>query len=174
MSIFEKLEVHLHTACEEALESCHPDTCIIFSNQSGQEPSNPYIVLDILFNEQIGRTQTATRADPVYGEDGEITHYTLNSQAQYEVTVQVSCIGSKAGAMAFDFHHLLNTTLVWERFQLQNLYPIRKTDVRRSPILRETKWVDRYNFDVTFNFAVSTNQTVDIIEYLKYKIELVR
>lgn len=173
MSIFEKLEVSLHTACEEALESYHPNTLIIFSNQSGQEPSNPYIVLDVLFNEQIGRTQTSTRADPVYGEGGEIAHYTLNSQAHYEVTVQVSCIGSEAGTLAFDFHHLLNTTLVWEKFQLQNLYPIRKTDIRRSPVLRETKWVDRYNFDVTFTFAVSTNQTVDIIEYLKYRIELV-
>ena len=67
MSVFEKLEASLHTACKEALESYHPDTLIIFSNQSGQEPSNPYIVLDIMFNEQKGRTQTSTRADTVHG-----------------------------------------------------------------------------------------------------------
>lgn len=174
MSIYEQLEESLYDSCEAVLADYYPDTPIIFTHVNGPEPSNPYIAMQIMFVEQIGRTQTSTRADAVYGEGGEITHYVLNSQAQYETTVQVSCIGSEAGTLAFDFHHLLNTTVVWEKFQLQNLYPIRKTDIRRSPILRETKWVDRYNFDVTFNFSVSTNQIVDIIEYLKYKIELVR
>lgn len=165
MSIYEQLEDSLYASCEAALSEYYPTAPILFTNQGGQEPSVPYVSIQIVFAEQMGRTQTATRADPIYDEDGEITHYVLNSQAHYETTVQISCIGSRAGAMAFDFHHLLNTTLVWEKFQLNNLYPIRKTEVRRAPILRETDWIERYNFDVFFTYSVSTNQMVDVIEY---------
>lgn len=168
MSIYEQLENSLYDSCELALADYYPNSPIIFTHGTGSEPKVPYITLQILFVEQIGRTETATRADPVYDEEGEITHYELNSKAQYEVTVQFSGMGSSAGALAFDLHHLLNTTLVWEKFQLHNLYPIRKSEVRRAPLLRETEWVDRYNFDVIFTYSVSTNQKVDVIEYITF------
>lgn len=165
MSIYSQLETSLYDSCVAGLSNYYPNTPIIFSHGSGPEPNVPYITLQILSVEQMGRTQTATRADPVYNEDEEITHYVLNSQGHYEVTVQFSGVGSNAGGLTFDFHHLLNTTLVWEKFQINSLYPIRKTDVRRAPMLRETQWVERYNFDVVFTYSVSTNQTVDVIEY---------
>lgn len=172
MSIYEQLEESLYDSCEAALADYYPDTPIIFTHVNGPELSNPYIAMQIMFVEQMGRTQTSTLADPVYGEDDEIIHYTLNSQAHYEVTVQFSGVGTSAGSMTFDLHHLLNTTLVWEKFQLNNLYPIRKTEVRRAPILRETQWVERYNFDVVFTYSVTTNQVVDTIEFIRFKQEM--
>lgn len=173
VSIYEQLEDSLIDSFEEALPERYAGTPIIFSHGMGLEPKDTYIVLDIINMVQIGRTQTSTRASPKQEVDEEQIDYELTSKGDYEVTVQVSAIGKKAGAIATDLHHLINTTPVWEKFQLNELYPIRKTDVRRSPVLRDTRWVERMNMDVTFTYSVYTKQDIDVIEKVGFKYEII-
>lgn len=171
MSIYSQLRNSLYDSLDLIVSEYYPNTPIIFSHQDGDEPAVTYIDLQELFVEQQGRVQTSTRTsqvvDPVTGEIKNM----LNTQAHYEVEYQLGFTGSKAGDIAYDLHHLINTTPVWEKFQLHSLYPIRKTEVRRSPLLRETQWIERFLFDVTFTYSVSTDQEVDVIEFISFAIE---
>tara|TARA_R110000744_G_C19371770_1_gene563156 strand:+ start:28443 stop:28958 length:516 start_codon:yes stop_codon:yes gene_type:complete len=167
MSIFTTVRTDIRASTVDALSDTYPTTPIIFSHQNGEEPAVTYIDIQEINTTQIGRTQTSTRTTDVTVE-GDLKGY-LNSQNHYEITIQYSVTGSQSGDIAHDLHHLLNTTPVWEKFQLNNLYPIRKSDVRRAPILRETQWIDRYNFDVTFTYSVVTEQIVDVVEYATFE-----
>jgi len=169
MSIFQQLRDSLYDSFSLVLADYYPTTPIIFSHQDGDEPNTTYLDLQEISVEQVGRVQTSTRTEEI--DDDGIIRNMLNTQAHYETVIQVGFVGSQSGNIAYDLHHLINTTPMWEKFQLHNLYPIRKSEVRRSPLLRETKWVERFLFDVTFTYSVSTNQEVDVIENFTHIIQ---
>ena len=41
---------------------------------------------------------------------------------------------------------------------------MRKSQIRRAPQKRDTKWVEYHNVDVTFNYVITTNQLIDVVE----------
>ena len=41
---------------------------------------------------------------------------------------------------------------------------MRKSQVRRAPQKRDTKWVEYHNIDVTFSYHVVSTDTVDIVD----------
>ncbi|MNQ35948.1 hypothetical protein D3C85_494550 [compost metagenome] len=154
---------------------------VIYSHQNGSEPNTAYCVINILNHTQRGRTQTATFTDdgdwePDY--DGELTFggeepFTsiltkhLIHTAVYEVVVQFTFAGSDAPDLAHDFmQNICNNVVVTEAYQKQNLAPMRKSNLRRAPQKRDTQWVDYYNIDVTFSYAVRTTQSIDWIEHV--------
>lgn len=132
------------------------DKFIIFSNGNGTEPVESYVVINILNIEQQGHHITSTLTN----EDEE-----LSIQAQYECLVQFSFIGSLSGDMAQSFTQRINNNPVaLEELKKQRLGLMRKSQIRRAPQKRDTKWVEYHNMDVTFNYTVNTDQIVDVVE----------
>lgn len=140
-----------------------PNTPVIHSHQSGNEPTGTYVVINPIMPEQIGRTQYSTTAS-----DQETIHITT----VWETTTQFEFIGKDGADMAFFFDLAMNNVVNWEEFQRKELSFIRKSNVRPAPMLRETMWVERYNLDVTFTFSVTQTQVVDIIEDISFIIDI--
>lgn len=129
---------------------------VIFSHSGGIEPAESYLVVNILNIEQQGHHSTSTLAT----EDEELIF-----QIAYEVTCQLSFIGSLSGDMSQSFtQNINNNPLTRLELQRNNLGFMRKSQIRRAPQKRDTKWVEYHNMDVTFNYVVTTNQLVDVVE----------
>lgn len=133
-----------------------PTTPVVFSHSGGTEPAESYVVINILSITQSGHhiTSTLTNIDEE-----------LSIQAAYEVFVQLSFIGSLSGDMAQSFTQRINNNPVaLEELKKNKLGLMRKSQIRRAPQKRDTKWVEYHNMDVTFNYVVITNQLVDVVE----------
>ena len=128
---------------------------IIYSHSNGAEPAESYVVINILQAEQVGRGYTSTLVN-------ELDELTI--QANYNIYAQFSFIGSKSGEMSQVFTQQLNNVLVREEWQRNNLNLRTKTNIRRAPQKRDTKWVEYHNMDVVFTYAVNTQQVVDVVE----------
>ncbi len=130
---------------------------IFFSHSNGTEPSNPFVVINILGIEQIGKHSTSTLADP--------TQNILNIRASYEINVQFSFCGSTAGDMAQSFSQRINNNpLSFESLNKEKLSVMRKSNIRRAPQKRDTQWVEYFNQDVVFSYIINTQQVVDWVE----------
>ena len=129
---------------------------VIFSNSNGTEPAESYVVVNILNIEQQGHHSKST----LLNADDELVF-----QVAYEIMCQFSFIGSLSGDMAQSFtQNINNNPLALEELKKQKLGLMRKSQIRRAPQKRDTKWVEYHNMDVTFNYVVITNQLVDVVE----------
>ena len=128
---------------------------MIFSHNNGTEPAESYVVINLLQIEQVGKGYTSTLTNA----DEELT-----IQANYNVYAQFSFIGSQSGDMSQSFTQRLNSVLVREELQRNSLNLRTKTNIRRAPQKRDTKWVEYHNMDVVFTYAVNTQQIVDVVE----------
>jgi hypothetical protein len=129
---------------------------VIFSNSSGTEPSGSYVVVNILAIEQIGHRSNSSKLDSL----GR-----LSTMVSYEVQAQYSFIGSASGDMAQSFTQRINNNQTSLNAQTaNNLRVMRKSSLRRAPQLRDTKWVEYHNIDVTFSYNVVTQEAVDEID----------
>ena len=129
---------------------------VIFSHENGPEPSVSYVVVNILNIEQQGHHSTSTLAN---------ANETLTFQVAYEVMCQLSFIGSLSGDMSQSFtQNINNNPLTRLELQRNKLGLMRKSQIRRAPQKRDTKWVEYHNLDVTFNYIVITDQLVDVVE----------
>lgn len=133
------------------------DKYIFFSHSGGTEPSNPFVVINILGIEQIGKHSTSTLSDP--------TDNVLYIRASYEINVQFSFCGSTAGDMAQSFSQRINNNpLSFESLNKEKLSVMRKSNIRRAPQKRDTQWVEYFNQDVVFSYIINTQQIVDWVE----------
>lgn len=133
-----------------------PTTPVVFSHSGGSEPAESYVVVNILSIEQQGHHSTSAQTT---------TDYKLAVRVVYEVMVQFSFVGSLSGDMSQSFTQRINnnpTTL--QALTKNNLGFMRKSQIRRAPQKRDTKWVEYHNLDATFNYIVNTNQLVDVVE----------
>jgi hypothetical protein len=134
----------------------YPTTPTIFSHNNGTEPAESYVVVNILSITQQGHHSTSTLAT----EDEELIF-----QAAYEVMTQMSFIGSLSGDMSQSFtQNINNNPLTRLESQRNKLGFMRKSQIRRAPQKRDTKWVEYHNVDVTFNYVITTNQLIDVVE----------
>lgn len=152
-----------------------PNAPVIFSNSNGAEPAESYVVVNILSIEQQGHHMTSTLAaitgDFGYGigmgegyGDSDSTPK-LSIQVAFEIICQFSFIGSLSGDMAHSFTQRINNNPVaLEELKKNRLGLMRKSQIRRAPQKRDTKWVEYHNMDVTFNYIAITEQTVDIVD----------
>lgn len=164
MSIFSEVRTALREGTLVVLNDYFPTAAsknsgIIYSHTNGTEPNKPYVVIQMGSLKQVDRTSYSTFAD---------SQENLTIINHYEIMAQFSFVGSLAGDMAFDFQNAVsNNVVMWEAFQKFNLAPIRKSTLRRVPALRETKWIEYQNLDVTFSYAVKTTQKVDVVEHIR-------
>lgn len=134
----------------------YPTTLVKFSHDNGPEPSASYVVINILNTEQKGHHSTSTLVN---------TDETLTFQVAYEVNCQFSFIGSLSGEMSQSFNNNINNNpLTRLELSRNKLGFMRKSQVRRAPQKRDTKWVEYHNMDVTFSYIVVTNQLIDSVD----------
>jgi len=155
MSIYSDVRSSIRKGALAALsEFTNPQ--VIFSHSGGTEPAESYVVVNILSIEQQGHHSTSTLAN-----DNE----TLTFQTAFEVMVQFSFVGSLSGDMSQSFHNNINNNpLTRLELSRNKLGFMRKSQIRRAPQKRETKWVEYHNLDVTFNYIVITDQLIDVVE----------
>lgn len=134
----------------------YPTTPVIFSHTNGTEPAESYLVINILNIEQQGHHSTSAQTR---------TDYKLDVRVVYEVMAQFSFVGSLSGDMAQSFTQRINNVPVSrEALTKNNLGFMRKSQIRRAPQKRDTKWVEYHNLDATFNYIVNTSEISDWVE----------
>lgn len=139
----------------------YPTTQVIYSHQNGSEPSTPYVVIQIVSLNQVGRNESSTLTD----ESSPSKKLTI--KATYEGRVQFMFCGSTAPDMAQDFTQAIcNNIVVTEAYQRNNLAPMRKGNVTRSPQKRDTGWVEFFTTNVVFSYAIKTTQDIDWVEHV--------
>ena len=162
MSIYSSIKTALRLGTIEALkQSGFTNTPVIYSHQNGTEPTDSYVVIQIVSLNQIGHSQTDAVTDdsPV---NKKITYKTY-----YESLVQFTFAGSSGPEIAHEFLNAIpNNIVVREAYQKNNLSPVRKSLLRRAPQKRDTKWVEFLNLDVTFSYMVKTTQTMDWVDHV--------
>lgn len=132
------------------------DELLFFSHTGGTEPSKPFVVINILAMEQIGKNSTSTLTS---------TSRNLYVRASYEVNVQFTFCGSAAGDMAQSFSQRINNNpLSLQSTQKEKLSVMRKSNIRRAPQKRDTQWVEYFNQDVVFSYILNTTQPIDWVE----------
>lgn len=155
MAIYPQVRTALRNSAIAALAD-YPTTPIIFSNANGTEPAESYVVISISSINQQGHHSTST----LLNTSGELIF-----SVAYEIFVQISFIGSLSGELAQAFtQNINNNPLTRQALQTQKLGFMRKSQIRRAPQLRDTKWVEYHNMDVTFNYVVVTNQVIDSVD----------
>lgn len=154
MAIFTDLKQAIRKGAIAALSE-YPTTPVIFSHSNGAEPAESYVVINILNIEQQGRhsTSSQTRAN-----------FELNIRVVYEVMAQFSFVGSLSGDMSQSFVQRMNNPATLQTLTKNNLGFIRKSQIRRAPQKRDTKWVEYHNVDATFNYIVNTTDISEWVE----------
>lgn len=130
---------------------------LFFSHTNGSEPSKPFVVINILGIEQIGKHSTSTLSNPADNM--------LYIRASYEINVQFTFCGSTAGDMAQSFSQRINNNpFSFSALNQEKLSVMRKSNIRRAPQKRDTKWVEYFNQDVVFTYTLNTEQPIDWVE----------
>lgn len=155
MAIFTDLQEAIRLSVIASLPE-HPTTLVKFSHDNGPEPSSSYVVINVLNIEQQGHHSTSTLVN---------TDETLTFQVAYEIMCQFSFIGSLSGEMSQSFNNNINNNpLTRLELSRNKLGFMRKSQIRRAPQKRDTKWVEYHNIDVTFSYIVVTNQLIDSVD----------
>ena len=158
MNIYSTVRGAIRNVTLKALDEFVNPT-VIFSHQSGNEPSGSYVTVSILNVDQTGRHVSSGLVEA----NGAKFEETI--KVSYEVMCQLSFVGSQSGEMAYSFYQRINNNpLVFEEPARNKLGIMRKSQVRRAPQKRDTTWVEYHNLDVTFSYHIVTKQVVDIIE----------
>ena len=138
-----------------------PGVPVIYSHQNGSEPSSPYVVVQIISLNQVGRNESSTLTDDAIPQK----HLTI--KATYEGRVQFTFAGTDAPDMAQDFlQAVCNNVVITEAYQKNSVAPMRKGTLKRSPQKRDTQWVEFFSIDVTFSYAIRTTQDIDWVEHV--------
>lgn len=139
--------------------------CIpIISHQNGVEPPESYCVINTLMITRTGRAEASNGLLNFDSTAQRMVQYSVN---QFEVNVQMDFLGENAAENCMDYwSQFSGNTAVREIYLRNNLSPRRISDMRRSPQLRDTVWIDAYSFDITMGFAVQTAQDVDWADYI--------
>ena len=158
MNIYSTVRGAIRNVTLKALDEFVNPT-VIFSHQSGNEPSGSYVTVSILNVDQTGRHVSSGLVEA----NGAKFEETI--KVSYEVMAQLSFVGSQSGEMAYSLYQRINNNpLVLEEAARNKLGFMRKSQVRRAPQKRDTQWVEYHNLDVTFSYHVVTKQVVDIVE----------
>jgi hypothetical protein len=154
MPIYSDVRAALRKGALAALSE-YPAAPVIFSNSNGTEPAESYVVVNILNIEQQGHHSTSSQTT---------TDFKLDVRVVYEVMAQFSFVGSLSGDMAQSFTQRINNPAFREALTKNHLGFLRKSQIRRAPQKRDTKWVEYHNLDATFNYIVNTSEVIDWVE----------
>lgn len=162
MNIYETFEKSLVKTMKEIFQELGTQCKVIVSHQNGPEPTVDYCMINTIRIVKTDRAQGPGGALEFSGVS--LKEYIVQ---HYEVVVQVNFFGDGAAENAMDyFSQYSGNTVIREFYQRNNLATRRISDLRRSPQLRDTRWVNSFAFDMTLGFAVQTIQDVDWADYV--------
>lgn len=161
MAFYEDLEANLYSATQSALTLAgHTGVEIVYANSNALEPANTYCVINIINLTQTGYTNEDTFLIGTPPALHTVTHYIAN--------VQYSIIGERSRIVAPDFRHaVVNNRASLMAFKEKGFGLLRKSQFRNIPQLRDTTWVDCFNFDVELSFAITDDQQINWVDYVK-------
>lgn len=143
----------------KALEEYFPDELsapIIYSHLSGSEPSESYVVINLLGIYPQGRAQVSTLTT---------TDFKYTYSSNYEVEYRLVFVGSDGGDLAHTFaNKVAGSPSVKDAFRANKLGYMRKGAIARSPVKRETQWVDYHSLDITFSYQVMSQEEIDYFD----------
>lgn len=156
--IYEDLETSLYTAVQTALPV---GFTTIFGYENGPEPPFPFLQIDVISMDAIGRDYSGFLVCPTDSS----THY----EQTYEAIVRFYFFGHNDSGrtiadIATEFEFSLNKQSVQEAFEANKIGLMRKSGLLRSPKKYDTKWVMCYQMDCTFSYTVSDKQTINWVE----------
>lgn len=147
-------------------KSIFPDNKVIRAQQGGNEPTNPYVVVQVIREDQVGTPYV----DTLLSTTNKIT-----TTVVYDALVQFSFISKDsdaAGNMVKQFVQLMKTPSTREVFRINRLSCRQISSVRTVSSLREGEWVQHYNVDATFSYASITEQTYQPITSVTLEDEM--
>lgn len=165
---------NIEDALYQGVVGAFPDIKAIIAYQNGHELVAPYCLIDVLNQQMVGREQISNYCE---GVEPDVV-YTQEVQEQYEVLVRFTFIGKDdnsvdtASNTAHEFYSALNNPLKRYYFALQNLAVMRKGNVKRSPIIRDTKIYNGYSIDVTFSYCLKMTETGEYFDTVEISGEL--
>jgi hypothetical protein len=162
MDIYTTFEKSMVSVVDKVCKELEIDCIPIVSHQNGPEPTRNYVAINTLMMVAAGKAD----ASPGSYDSGKSKMFQETVQ-NYEVHVQLTFFGAKSAENAMGyFSQYSGNTAVRETYLRNNLSPRRRSDLRRSPQLREGVWVNSFSFDLILGFAVKTVQEVDWADYV--------
>ena len=142
----------------------YTDPLVIFKHQNGPEPDKTYCAIYIIRLQDTGRATKSLFLEDVTGDYSVGRHY---SQQHFRATLQLTFVGKNSGDMAHDLKQAMNNSLLAREDLLkQDLSFLDCTDIRSNPQLRETRWVESFNFDINLGYSVQHTEDLTWVEYI--------
>lgn len=151
MDIYSALEERLWDLFTE-INSDNSDVPFIFSYEGGPELPMEYGAVHILDIRQVGRS-----AIPIAFNRND----KIDVRAVYRALVQITFVGDSSGSNSSQFYHMLNSPKASGAMQRHSLAVESKSNLRKAPQRRDSRWVQSYNFDLSLNFIINTPLTED-------------
>ena len=166
-TFYDKFEEHLYIATRKVLDDLSLTTVNVhYANNDVLEPSKTYCVLNVIDIQEFGYTDEASWM--------KLDQNTLDFNTHYKACVQFSIIGTKARSVSTTlWHHITRNPVSVFTFQKNNLGFLNRSKIRKAPQLRESTWVDGFNFDIEMSFSVYTKQVHDWIEKIVVNDEII-
>jgi len=167
MKLVEVIKDSIYDSLEAIFrELDYPEAKIVFANENGLEPTKTYCIVNILDRQRQGRTSYSTYLSRD-AESWDTEFFTL--------CLRLSFNGKEADSLSWDFDDGLPAIKPFmEEFQKRKLGFLRKSKLRRIPQPRETQWVDAWNLDVDFSFAIQSRHVMDWVEFITINGEVFR
>lgn len=167
---FSDFEGNIYDCLEATLNTLGIDSNIQFAGEVNDQHGDT-IYISVLGMNQVGQRITGAR---VQGSDESVNgkNYKFITR-QYQADIQLSVLGSGSFVNSSRLHSNIRSRddiiSVWWQHSIPLL---NVTNLRRSPQLHETKWVDGYSFDVKVNFMIHENYEVNPIDKVKWVTSL--
>lgn len=137
---------------------------VIFKHQNAPEPNQTYCAIYIIRLQETGRSTKSFFLEDVDDDPTVGKHY---AQQHFKATLQLTFVGKDSGDMAHDLKQAMNNSLLAREDLLRkDLSFIDCTDVRSNPQLRETRWVDSFNFDINLGYSVQHTEDLNWVEFI--------
>lgn len=161
MDFYESFE----NAIYDSLEAMFPLTTIIFAHDNAPENVTPYITIQVIDLDNVGREEIETLVTT--DDKRQIVKH-------YESKVIIKFVGDEskqvlAGSLASDFEFFLDSPAVQDTLSRNNLSLMRKSRISRIPAKWDTAFYMVYSIDVYFAFSVVARQDSDYINVVNLK-----
>lgn len=160
MNIFNDLESSLYAVAS----TLFPTWRIIFPYQNGPEPQTPYLVINVMKLDAIGREYTSDGVHVDVSDVGSTTTVqTYSAKVRFEL-IGLNDTATTAGEMAQEFDFALRTPLAYEQQQINRVSLLRKSPIIRLPLKRETDMYMFFQLDTQFGYTVEWEYEQDWID----------
>jgi len=165
LSVYDDLGTRVQRALTATLTRLgYTNPLVIYKYQNAPEPNKSFVAIHILRNSSVGRSSKAVFLQDVVGNEDVGRHY---SQQHYKALLQLSFVGVESGDMSFDLKTALASGIATgEDFLKEGVSLLSHSDVRASPQLRETRWVDSFTLDLDLGFSVQHTEDLNWVEYI--------